>query len=112
MHISYFITAPPRSEKSSKALRQLTQDLIKEFVIKQLFFYSDAVEIAALEDYPLLVETFLEMAEDNNIALYVCRAGFQQRQLKLSILGQQDFSFKGLGQFIVESQDAQFIRHC
>lgn len=111
MHISYLITSAPESPKIKQACAQLRRDIAAGFDIGQLFFYSDAVAIGSYENYPTAAEDLLDIADENDISATLCSAGFQLRQLSISDIGQQDFTFKGLGQFIAETQHAESIRH-
>ncbi len=111
MYINYLITAAPDSHRLYDASIRLRQDIDSGFDIGQLFFYSDAVAIGAREDYPAPAQQLLELTEQHDIPITICSAGFQLRQLTLSDLARQDFTFKGLGQFVAESQRADAIRH-
>ncbi len=110
MQSTYLITCLPTAEKMADAVCQLHKDVAAGYNIGQLFFYSDAVILGTLEKYPAAIQELLDIAEDNHIPLHLCSAGFQQRNYRLSALAIQDFSFKGLGQFIVESQYADTLR--
>ncbi len=110
MQSTYLIISLPTAEKITDAVYQLQKDVAEGYDIGQLFFYSDAVILGTLEQYPAAIQELLDIAEDNHIPLHLCSAGFQQRNYRLSTLAIQDFSFKGLGQFIVESQHADALR--
>lgn len=106
----YLIIASPDSEALGKAAIQLRNDLDSGNRIEQLFFYSDAVVLGSLHDYPPPAQALLALAEDHDIALHLCSAGFQKRAYQFTALAEQDFAFKGLGQFIAESQTADVLR--
>ncbi len=110
MQSTYLITSLPTAERIADAVCQLQTDVTAGYHIGQLFFYSDAVVLGTLEKYPTVMQELLDIAEDNHIPLHLCSAGFQQRNYRLSALATQDFSFKGLGQFIVESQHVDALR--
>lgn len=106
----YLITAKPDSNKLIKAVRQLQYDIEQKQKIGQCFFYADGVFVATLESYPAAIEALIDLAMAADIDLYVCSAGFQKRGLVLSSAGKQDFIFKGLGQFIAETQYCHNLR--
>lgn len=108
--VSYLITCAPDSPTMASVIQQLTEDIKKTYQITQCFFYGDGTAIAALDNYPTLVEQLIDLSESQHIPLHVCSAAFAKRGLNLSPLGQQDFIFKGLGQFIADTQNNAHIR--
>ncbi len=110
MSATYLITSAPDSPKIKAAYQQLKTDIQQNKKIKQLFFYSDGVIIGSLERFTGVIEDLLELAEMQQIPLYICSAGFKKRQLSLSQIASEDFTFKGLGQFIAESQAVKHLR--
>lgn len=110
MNCTYLIVSSPEHQKITDAAQQLSDDLSNKHQIKQLFFYSEGVAIGQLEDYPQACEDLMDLADSHRIPLYICSAGFQKRDYQLSSLGEEDFTFKGLGQFIAESQSSDTIR--
>lgn len=110
MQTAYLIISPPDSAVLNNATAQLRTDIAAGYHIEQLFFYSDAVVLGSLHDYPAPAQALLDFADDHDIALHLCSAGFQKRAYRLSALAEQDFAFKGLGQFIAESQTADVLR--
>lgn len=109
MSICYLITKPPTHQKFDVALELLSSD-INQSEINQLFFFANATEIASYKSYPNNLETLIHLADEHDIELYICSAGFQARGLKFSELGQHNFKLKGLGQFIAQSGRAKKIR--
>lgn len=110
MQSTYLIISAPESDKIDAAAMQLQADINGGLAVRQLFFYSDAVVVGALGDYPEAVQALLAVAENHDIALNVCSAGFQKRGYHLSDNARQDFAFKGLGQFMAETRDATYFR--
>lgn len=110
MQCTYLIVSPPHADRMHEAGKQLLQDVLAGYQIKQLFFYADAVVLGTLDDYPEAIISLLQTAEDHHIPTHLCSAAFQQRRYHLSDLGKQDFDFKGLGKFISESRDAEKLR--
>lgn len=110
MHCVYFITAPPTEDFLRSLYRQFADDVGQGKVISQCFFYADAVAVGELVDYPDSLVEFVDLADDNDVNLNLCSAGFQSRQLQLSDIAKQDFNFKGLGQLIAETQNAAQIK--
>lgn len=106
----YFIVAPPSETFFCSLYQQLSDDIQKGFTVSQCFFYADAVAIGTLPAYPKKLQDMMILADEQDIALNLCSAAFQSRHLTLSDLAKQDFVFKGLGQFIAESQTANHIR--
>ncbi len=107
--INYLFTSPPDDDCITSAIKQLNKDIEEKNQINQCFFYSDSVSIAIMNEYSDTVETFIDLAEKQQIPLYMCGAAIQKRQLTISPLGQQDFTSKGLGQFIEETKNADYI---
>lgn len=91
------------------ALARLSED-VNSADVEQIFFFSTATEVASYKSYGENLSQLVQMADDNDIELYVCSAGFQARNLKYSALGQHDFQFKGLGQFIAQTSSVEAIR--
>lgn len=110
MSVTYLIISSPNSRQFQQACQQLQTDVEHQRQISQLFFYSDGVNIGGETTYSDEMTKLLNLAEAHHIPLYICSAGFQKRQLVISDLAVEDFTFKGLGQFIVESQNTQTIR--
>ncbi|PID67001.1 MAG: hypothetical protein CR975_00020 [Gammaproteobacteria bacterium] len=108
--ISYFITCNPSDSCLTAVLEQLQQDIARMQYVNQCFFYSDAVAIAATHPYSTIAKQLLDLSASQQIPLYICSAAFQKRGLSLSPLGKEDFTFKGLGQFMMESKTANRIR--
>ncbi len=106
---NYLFTSPPDDECMISAIKQLTQDIDEKNHINQCFFYGDSVTIATTKNYSHIAEKFIDLAESQQIPLYICAAALQKRQLTISPLGQQDFASKGLGQFIEETKNADHI---
>lgn len=109
-NINYLIAAPPSSKAIQSAHIQLQKDFEAGQQVGQLFFYGDSVIVGTLSDYPTTLQALLNLAETHNVGIFLCSAGFHKRRLRLSAIAQQDFIFKGLGQFIAESQTAQVLR--
>lgn len=111
MKAIYLITSPIDSDAISVASTQLQVDLSQGYVVQQLFFYADSVAVGAVaDDYPDNIQVLIDVAEAHHLPLYLCSAAFQKRKLHLSELGEQDFAFKGLGQFVSEMQSADLVR--
>lgn len=111
MKTIYLITSPINSEAISAASAQLQADLSAGHVVQQLFFYADSVAVGAVtDDYSDNIQALIDVAEAHHLPLYLCSAAFQKRSLRLSELGEQDFTFKGLGQFVSEMQVADCVR--
>ncbi len=110
MSITYLIVSPPDSPQLKAAGRQLQKDINDGNHITQIFFYSDGVEIGEKNSYPDTAKALLSLAETHQIPLYLCSAGFQKRQLILSAVAREEFIFRGVGQFVAESQTATHIR--
>ncbi len=108
--VSYFITSIPDEACLTSAGKQLQQDIAEDYHISQCFFYGDAVEIATLNEYSPAAEKFIDLVESQQIPLHICGAAMQKRHFHISQLGQQDFTPKGLGQFIEESKTAEKIQ--
>lgn len=105
----YLITSPLCKHLYHRLYQQLSADLSQSIAISQCFFYSEAVAIGELLEYPQDFSAFIALADDYNIPLNICSAAFQKRQYQLSPLAEQDFTFKGLGQFVAESRQAHHI---
>lgn len=110
MQSTYLIIAAPDSEALHAAADNVQADIDNGLTVGQLFFYSDAVAVGALDSYPEPVQALLDIAEDYHIATHLCSAGFQKRGYQLSDNARQDFAFKGLGQFMAETRHAAHIR--
>ncbi len=101
MNICYMLSSNIlKSDNQQQILNSIIACLKNKHSIKQLFFYSDASQIASLENYPETIEKIISLADDNDIKLFVCRAAFQKRNYKQTSITQQDFQFMGLGQFL------------
>lgn len=109
MRVCYLITKPPTDPKFDEALQSLSTD-IEKVNVEQVFFFSTATEVASYQSYSKKLSKLVQLADDNDIDLYVCSAGFQARDLTFSELGQHDFQFKGLGQFIAQTTAVDGIR--
>lgn len=110
MQSTYLIISAPNSDALQKASVQLQSDIDNGYTVGQVFFYSDAVVLGALDDYPEPALALIDVAETHDIALHLCSAGFQKRDCRLSVIAEQDFAFKGLGQFMAETHHADAIR--
>lgn len=110
MHYAYMITAPVESPRFNQALVQLCTDIAAQITISQVFFYGDATAIGTLDEHSDNFQDMIDLADEADIALHICSAAFQRRNYRISSLGQEDFHFKGLGQFIVETTAAEKIR--
>jgi|GEM_PF-6476690 len=86
---------------------QLCRDISEHHAVSQLFFYSDA---SLIGQAPEAYEALIELAIAHDIHLHLCSASFLQRQLTFNPSAQEDFNFRGLGQFIAESQSLDAIR--
>ncbi len=107
--INYLFTSPPDDECMTSAITQLKKDIDEKNHVNQCFFYSDSVAIATMTAYSDTIEKFIDLAESQQIPLFLCGAAMQKRQLSISQLGQQDFISKGLGQFIEDTKNADHI---
>lgn len=107
--INYLFTSPPDDDCMISAIKQLNQDIQENNQVNQCFFYSDSVAVATVKEYSDNIEQFIDLAESQQIPLYICGAAIQKRQLSISPLGQQDFISKGLGQFIEDTKNADHI---
>lgn len=110
MQATYLITQPPTDSIMQTVIGQLQRDIQQDVAIGQLFFYADAVSIGTLTEYSAAITNLIELADAHDMILSICSAGFQKRQYQLSPLAEQDFTFKGLGQFIAESRHADIAR--
>ncbi len=104
------ITAEPSTDKFQAALSALWQDIHENNQVSQLFFYANATIVASYESYPEPLEEMINLADQYEIDLFVCSAAFQKRKYQLSSLGQQDFQFMGLGQYIAASTQSNKVR--
>lgn len=110
MQTTYLIISSPNSTAMLAAMRQLCADISDGYHVGQLFFYSDAVALGTLDCYPEAVQQLLDYADEHDIAVHLCSAGFQKRGYQLSVCAQQDFAFKGVGQFMAEIRQSDHIR--
>lgn len=110
MQCTYLLTQTAKHHRTQAAAKQLSNDITQGYHITQLFFYADAVAIATMDHYSEAYNTLMTLADQQDIALHICSAGFQQRGLVLSDRAKQDFVFKGLGQFIAELSSVNHVR--
>lgn len=110
MQATYLITLFPDESMVQKLICQLHKDIEQGIDIKQIFFYGDAVAIGTLTSYTNKLKRLIALTDQYDIMLAICSAGFQDRQYHLSDIAKQDFSFKGLGQFVAESRSIDLAR--
>lgn len=110
MQATYLITHSPEKNTIQQLIFQLHKDIEQGINIKQIFFYGDAVAIGTQTSYTHEISQLIGLTDENDITLSICSAGFQKRHYHLSDTAKQDFSFKGLGQFIAENSSIDLAR--